>query len=557
MPRIFIQERTTRDDMVKLTIGQAAPYAVGTYFVLFLAAQANAEFIQPGDLLLPLVIAGGVSAAAHLLAWLLTRSPDRAALIAVVVSVTFSTMGYVVTAIAGANAPYLPGGMWIPIVLVTVVAIALTLAIAGATRSFAAVLPAITCVTAALSLFNTAGGAHLLIQRPFPLTLGASGIPAPAVPEGRDLPDIYLIVPDKYASSEVLRAQYGFDNRPFTDFLRARGFAVPPVSRANYVQTFLSLGSMLNLEYLDWLPDSVGLDNPRWADAYQLVENNRLASFLHERGYRFVFLPTAFGVTRQNRYADLQLPDPHDIRPEFVTAWLMTTAAPVFQYLACRVTGCPPAGGGFVPETAFMLDWKFEELAKLTGGSRPQFVLAHLAVPHEPYIYGADCQHRMPFWPERDLGENAPRVRAAYLDQIRCLNEKLSRLITRLQDASEVPPIIIVQGDHGHGLLGRNLPGLDETARWQVEDRVSAFSAFAVPGLPPSALPDTVTPINLLRAVLRHAFSATLPPVENATFWSSYDRPYRLTRVPEQGVAPQNPHHAIRVKSSGRASVDQ
>ena len=503
--------------MTKVGIGQAAPYATGAYFVLFLAAQASAEFIQPSDLVVPLVIACGVAAAAHLGGWLLTRAPDKAALIAVVVSVVFSSLGLVVNSLAEADALGIPGGMWVPIILMAIVAVASTFAIARMSRSFAGVLPVITGVAAGLSLFNVVGGGHLLADRSPPGMLRSSEIAAPPLPTGTQPPDVYLIIVDKYTGSDVLASQYAFDNSPFTDFLRRRGFTVPPASRTNYVQTFLSLGSMLNVEYLDWLPDSLGIDNPRWADAYHLVENNRVASFLRERGYRFVFLPNAYGVSRENRYADVQLPDPKDIRPEFVTAWLATTAAPVFQYLACRLTGCPPSGGGFIPETATMFDWKFAALAALPGGRQPLFVLAHLGLPHEPYVYAADCRHRSPYWPLHDTGEEAPKVRAAYLDQVRCLNRKLTELITRLQDSSSVPPVILILGDHGHGLLGRNLPGLSKAFPWQVTDRVSAFAAYAVPGMPPSALPDSVTPINGIRAMLRHTFGADLTPLEDAT----------------------------------------
>ena len=89
----------------------------------------------------------------------------------------------------------------------------------------------------------------------------------------------------------------------------------------------------------------------------------------------------------------------------------------------------------------------------------------------------------------------------------------------------------MIQGDHGHGLLGRNLPGLSEAEPWQIEDRTSAFAAYAVPGASPSAFADHVTPVNAMRTVLRLAFGAELPPLEDATYWSSFDRPYRMQVV--------------------------
>ena len=516
--------------MIRRLIGQAAPYATAFYFVIWLAAQASAEFIHLRDLLLPLAIAFSVATVAHLGAWICTRSADKAALIAVVAVLLFSATGHILNALAEAEALDMPGGIWVPVGLLVVVGVAFVAAIARASRPVTGVLPVLTWAALGLSLFNVAS-TRLVPHRGTPEKLRPSEITAAPLPRGVRPPDVYLIILDKYTSSSVLADQYGFDNTPFTDFLRHRGFAVPRAGRANYVQTFLSLGSMLNLEYLDWLPDSLGIDNPRWADAYYLVENNRLASFFREHGYRFVFVPSAFGVTRENRYADVQIPKPEDIRPEFVTAWLATTPIPLARYVLCELLGCVTSGGGYIPETAALLDWKFEALGALAGSGRPLFVLAHLAVPHEPYIYGPDCAHRPPYWPLVDTGDEAPRIRAAYLDQIRCLNRKVAALVTRLQNRSPVPPVIVIQGDHGHGLLGRNLPGFSEVRPWQVADRSSAFAAYAVPGMPLSVVPDSITLLNGMRLVLRQAFGADLPPLEDATYWSSFDRPYRFTSV--------------------------
>ena len=52
--------------MIRRLIGQAAPYATAFYFVIWLAAQASAEFIHFRDLLLPLTIAFSVATVAHL-----------------------------------------------------------------------------------------------------------------------------------------------------------------------------------------------------------------------------------------------------------------------------------------------------------------------------------------------------------------------------------------------------------------------------------------------------------------------------------------------------------
>ena len=88
---------------------------------------------------------------------------------------------------------------------------------------------------------------------------------------------------------------------------------------------------MLNLRYMDDLPDRFGRESRSRALTYPIVEDNTLVRFLKRQGYRFVFFPTAFGPTRQNRLADLNLPDPGSIQPEFFTAWRSTTVIPMLH----------------------------------------------------------------------------------------------------------------------------------------------------------------------------------------------------------------------------------
>ena len=65
----------------------------------------------------------------------------------------------------------------------------------------------------------------------------------------------------------------------------------------------------------------------------------------------------------------------------------------------------------------------------------------------------------------------------------------------------------------------------------------------------------TAYDVEPLAAVI--AQDADQRPLEVATYWSSYDRPYRLTRLRRSGVDFEDTHQSIRTSSSGRASVDQ
>ena len=123
----------------------------------------------------------------------------------------------------------------------------------------------------------------------------------------KPLPDIYYVVLDAYSGERSLRTEYGFDNRPFEDSLRALGFFVPRAARSNYATTFLALAAALNWEYLDAL-ERFPPDARDRTTAYRMIEDSRTARLLHNLGYRTVFFPTPYGATARNRVADQIVP---------------------------------------------------------------------------------------------------------------------------------------------------------------------------------------------------------------------------------------------------------
>jgi hypothetical protein len=507
------------------------PLFAAVYFVLHLAAENGSELILLGDLLPPL--AGEL--AACLVLWALAawaaRGINRGAPLALVAVVCFSTFGIIAAALQGPLTPI--GG---PVGLLVLLTYFLGVA-ALALRRFAWVpspgttryLNIVTGLLAAYSAFRVATDTSLSQDAAHAAPVQPA-LAQPVTSGNRRPPDIYLIVLDKYTASRMLAPGYGFDNRPFEDSLRARGLIVPAHARANYIHTSLALAAMLNLDYLDDVPERFGVDNEDWELVYPLIEDNRLAAFLRGHGYRYVFFPSAFAPTRQSRIADAQLPSPSQIRPEFEAVWLWTTPIPTAHLLACRIAGCQVFTFSYTPESAQLLDWKFARLPELVGREQPVFVFAHLTLPHEPYVYYRACAHREPYWPLDD-GADTLALKRAYVEQIECLNRKLLILVDALRKRSGTPPVILLQSDHGHGRLGRLAPGLEAAAPWQVAERRAIFAAYSLPGVSPEEVSDSISPVNVTRLVLRHYFNADLPKRPDVTYWSAWTRPYRFTRL--------------------------
>jgi hypothetical protein len=518
------------------------PLLAAVYSVLALAA-ANPEEI-PGlwVLLSPL----GLSLLIAVLAWVLLtvviRDPDGRAFVTFMLVLLFTSYGYFILELE--EIPWAA-----PIAHTIVPFVLLASYLAAATYLLFRLIPNrrqltrfLTVLTSILVLWNMA---VLLRERirsyPSVGNRASANRPASSATAGRkSAPDIYLIVLDKYTGSRSLKSNFDFDNSQFETFLRRRGFVLPGHAQANYIYTALSLASLLNYGYLDSLPWAPESQRRNKAYVNHLVENNAVWQFLKARGYRFIFFPTAFPFTATNRLADVQVPNPRQILSEFETAWRRTTLAePVISWV-CQRIDCPR---GLTPfAEAELMERKFGQLGQVPTwprDGRPLFVFAHLTVPHEPYIFNADCSVRLPFWPSYFVVKDERPEKQAYIAQITCLNQRLQSIVGHLLTDSPSQPIILLQSDHGHGRMPLHIPALDAVTPDRAAERADIFAAYYLPGAAASIVGDSISPVNVFRTIFREYFQADLPPLPDMTYWSPGTEVFRFTRVQNGRPSPQ------------------
>jgi hypothetical protein len=498
------------------------PFLFAVYFVLALAAPNADELTGWLDPVWPAAVSLLVCSLCCIVGLAITREPQKAALVGLLWLVAFSVYGYVAETLRSAGTLALVAGESGLCMLFGAALFGPSLAIRRAGRQSESFNRYLTLVAVLLLGYTAATvGVEMLRDDGAP-----TAMPLPTLSADRtavsDRRDIFLIILDKYTGGEVLSSHFDFDNGEFEDFLRDRGFVVPHSAQANYPLTLPALASMLNLDYLHALPHDLPLN--------EAVANNRVAGFLKSQGYRFAFFPTGYRLTHRSRLADVQLLPPEQDRGEFAAVWVATTMLPELARGACALAGCDGARILTRAQLAEIMDWKFDRIQGLAGGGQPTFVLAHLLLPHEPYLYHADCSHREPYWPAGFGLLHDEAATHGYLDQIRCANRKLKELVDSLLARSARPPVILLQADHGHGRFGK-VPPLEKLSSAQVRERMSVFAAYFLPDLPVDAIADSVTPVNALRLVLRHYLQADLPPLEEAGYWVQNDNRLGYTRI--------------------------
>lgn len=367
----------------------------------------------------------------------------------------------------------------------------------------------------------------------------AAPVPTVPTPPGRNSPprDIYLIVLDGHANARVLSESFGFDNSRFEDSLRALGFLVPRDMRSNYVQTYLSLASLLNFTQITRLAGDLGSSSTDHALPTYLVRHNRAANFLRKQGYRYVLFPSAWwAATATSPLADEEF-DPHarfDLGYEIRRTELRQAVvrSSLLRYVLPRN----------VPQVPMVTQFlrSFEGLREVPSEPAPTFAFAHLLLPHIPYVLDGRC---------RPLGQSiaddkeadTPAQRAAYVAQVRCADRLVLELVTTLLRRSPTPPVILVVGDHGPrfadiGFYGH--PARVSTAF--VRERFGALGAFYLPAGGDSAFREPVTLVNVLGDVLRYYLGATLPRSDDAMYVSGEEL-YRFYPVDARLLAPDGP----------------
>ena len=509
------------------------PFVVALYGVLALAASNIREVVWLGVLVVPITTVLVVAAAAWILSRAVSGDVHVRALVALAVILWFSWYGYFQRALV--KQPLLFGlskhQYAIPAYLLLLCASVYAIVrryprpLSDLTR-YLNVTAAVLILIPTVTLFRDHG-----LRSEDAHDRGIKSRTPPVLASGAVRPSIYLIILDKYTDAHSLAVNYDFDNSQFVDSLRRLGFTVPRAPQANYVHTHLALSALLNWHLLDDRPADLTASGGALPLDYAAIEDNRSWEFLNQLGYRFVFFPSAYPATARNRHADLQLPDPRQVTSEFEVVWLRNTLAMPVRQWWCRVVGCSSGKFPYTPAPPALIDWKLQQLAQLPESGGTVFAFAHFTVPHEPYVFRADCTPREPYWPLADSAADELPVKQAYVDQIECVNRKVLRLVDTLLAKSTTPPIIILQSDHGHGRLGRTIPAFAVADSDRVAERTGIFAAYYLPGHPSGVVYDSITPVNVLPRIFNHYFDARIPLQPDATYWSTWEEPFKFTRI--------------------------
>jgi hypothetical protein len=355
-------------------------------------------------------------------------------------------------------------------------------------------------------------------------------------PKNRPLPDVYYIILDAYAREDTLLQSYQFDNSAFLDFLREKGFYIADWSQTNYLYTFLSLASSLNMNYLEELDERITPGAPfDRGPIYPFLGQSIVRRNLECLGYEVVTFDTGFHITgwldadiyissetsayeaieitgRMNAFeslllrnsAALFLIDSATILPRFMQ---LNTNSPFQQHY---------------DQMIFQFDALEQIVPSIEG---PKFVFAHILATHTPYVIGPegefiDSEGQFSLM-DLDTDENLEQVVSNYQDQVAYVNQRMERIIDEILGTSQNFPILLLQSDHGPE---------------HSEDRIKILNAYYLPEDGHPFLYKSISPVNSFRVIFNYAFGSNYPLLEDLSYASPYET-FDFELVP-------NPHSA-------------
>jgi hypothetical protein len=512
--------------------GVLPPLLLTAYPVLFLYS-VNLSELGPEDLTRPLIVTLAGTLVVLALLRLVFKEAARAVLTTSVIVIVFYAYGHVLQFLDDQFELELSGEILAGLSVVIVVG-AFVLACrteeVERLRQVNLVLAALASMLVVIVLIQI-GLYRLSNPRTDPPPTFYFDVGEITVDSTEELPDIYYILLDGYSGNKTLLEQYGFDNSEFTSALEQRGFYVAKESRFTYCTTFLALPALLNMQHLDFLAENPGRSSDDPAIPRRVTDDNLVWRALKPLGYKFIHFRTHHGATRENRLADMDLaPGAPLTSGEGLRIYLSSLSE--FEIALSRSTALNQIAKRALEsnsrrETVLYI---FETLEQIPEIEEPTFTLAHIASPHEPFVFDASEGPEAPGGTPVDgkvVDEGKYGPNAKEMSQFIYINRMTVQLVDRILAQSDSPPIIIIQADHGQRPVGADGGVFFREGPEYVGKYVYILSAFYVPEEVRQHLYPSITPVNTFRVIFDHQFGTHLGLLEDRSIcFANRAKPY-------------------------------
>ena len=318
-------------------------------------------------------------------------------------------------------------------------------------------------------------------------------------------PDIVLIVADAYVGLQGLERYFGVFEPSFQNALVDQGFTVPEVAFSSYVSTTAAIPAILDMAYP--ITAGPGFTKATSRTLYEKIGgDNRAVRALASNGYEITMVESGWSGSICGDPIDTCVPSPFlnestffALNKTWVGPWVLA------EY-----------GYSFTAGALNTMSWLERNLSEITYDTKPDFVIAHMEIPHPPLFLDSECRlNTAPArsgvtlqWPGVDLEFR----KEAYLEQAACFDRFIRRLSKRVSDES----IVLIAGDHGTDSHHQLAIHPNDWSQDATRERLNVM--FAYRGLDGCSVGEPVLLTNVLRDVLGCLGTSRIPNQEPRMF---------------------------------------
>jgi len=326
-------------------------------------------------------------------------------------------------------------------------------------------------------------------------------------------PDVYFLLLDAYSGDVTLKNDFEYDNSKFFEALEQREFFVQRDSLSNYPNTALSMPSIMNMNYLDFIPKLQGEESKDLRLTKQLWAENKVMQVFHANDYEIYSFHGRLGsssdmVTENFCKFDLNL------NPEFIYEL-------VNHYVPISLVRVQFLESQHFDTVTCVLDTmlNFEK-----NTDKPIYVHMHIRFPHQPLVFDSDgnkisepvSTHRFD-----------SKLKDAYLQQLIFANKKTIEIIDHIKQKNS-DSVIILMSDHG-GRFGVNWENPSDMDYFRA---LSNLNAVYFPGKDDDSMMDIST-VNVFRILFNLYFDADYEILEEKQIWYVPGQPFKQIDVSE------------------------
>lgn len=306
----------------------------------------------------------------------------------------------------------------------------------------------------------------------------------------KEKPDIYLIIPDEYASVNTMKEVYDYDNTEFTNYLESIGFYIAN-GVSKYIGTSNSIPSILNMNYIE--------------EGSSSMSESNVQKYLESIGYSTTWFGTeayydGIWKIKTNKYYNFY----HNTYNDFEKVYISTTLLrPYYDYNLNKQ---------YFDVYRTSLNKTLSAFTSEIDEPGPKLVILHLLAPHQPFIFDengkeVDFEHRFN-WNDKKY----------YRNQYIFTTKILTDMVKNINKSSNSKSIILIQSDHGPrgGITENDIKTNGEVVPEKYRHEV--FQAYYLPNNGDSVMYKDISPVNLFRVVFDFYFNTDFGKLEDYKF---------------------------------------